>query len=121
METGTAVLRPEMHSKDTLEFENQLRAKIVGQDAGIKALVELNQIFCADLDAPNRPAGTLLFLGLTGTGKFPLGGGRGRSLNSRENIYGARQQLLKYLVVQESANFSKGCEVEVHDDSHPLR
>lgn len=119
METGTAVLRPDMHSKETLGFENQLRAKIVGQDARIKALVELYQIFCADLDAPKRPAGTLLFLGPTGTEKFPLGGAGGRSLNSRENIYGARQQVLMYLVVQESADFSEGCEVR--DDSRPLR
>lgn len=72
METGRAMLRPDMHSKETLEFENQLRAKIVGQDAGIEALVELYQIFCANLNAPNRPVGTLLFLGPTGTGKTRL-------------------------------------------------
>ena len=72
METGTAVLRPDMHSKETIAFENQLRAKIVGQDAGIEAVVELYQIFCANLNAPNRPVGTLLFLGPTGTGKTRL-------------------------------------------------
>ena len=72
MKTGTAVLRPDMHSKETLEFENQLRAKVVGQDAGIEALVELYQIFCASLSAPNRPAGTVLLLGPTGTGKTRL-------------------------------------------------
>lgn len=72
MKSGTAVLRPDMHSKQTLEFENQLRAKIVGQDAGIEALLELYQIFCANLNAANRPAGTFLFLGPTGTGKTRL-------------------------------------------------
>lgn len=72
METGTAVLWPDPHHKETLEFENQLRAKIVGQDAGIEALVELYQIFCASLNAPNRPVGIVLFLGPTGTGKTRL-------------------------------------------------
>jgi ATP-dependent Clp protease ATP-binding subunit ClpB len=72
VKTGTAVLRADMHSKETLEFEKQLRAKIVGQDAGIEALVELYQIFSASLNARNRPAGTLLFLGPTGTGKTRL-------------------------------------------------
>jgi len=73
MEARTAVLRPVLHKKETLEFENKLRAKIVGQEAGIEALVELyHQIFCAGLNAPNRPIGTLLFLGPTGTGKTRL-------------------------------------------------
>ena len=69
MKTGTAVLRRDRQSKETLEFESQLRSRIVGQDAGIGALVELHQIFFAGLNAPNRPAGTLLFLGPSGTGK----------------------------------------------------
>ena len=72
MEAGTAVLRPDLHNKETVEFEDKLRAKIVGQEAGIEALVELYQVFCAGLNAPNRPIGTLLFLGPTGTGKTRL-------------------------------------------------
>lgn len=72
METGTAVVRPDRHSNEALEFEDQLHAKIVGQDAGIEALVELYQIFCANLNAANRPVGTFLFLGPTGTGKTRL-------------------------------------------------
>ena len=36
MEARTAVLRPDLHSKETLEFKNKLRAKIVGQEAGIE-------------------------------------------------------------------------------------
>src|SRR5246500_4421523 len=72
MEARTAVLRPVLHNKETLEFENKLRAKIVGQEAGIEALVELYQVFWAGLNAPNRPIGTLFFLGPTGTGKTRL-------------------------------------------------
>lgn len=72
MKASTAVLRPDLHNKETIEFEEQLRAKIVGQDAGIEALMELYQVFWAGLNAPNRPIGTLLFLGPTGTGKTRL-------------------------------------------------
>jgi len=72
MEARTAVLRPDLHNKETIEFEEKLRAKIVGQEAGIEALVELYQVFWAGLNAPNRPIGTLLFLGPTGTGKTRL-------------------------------------------------
>lgn len=72
MDARTAVLRPDLHNKETLEFENKLLAKIVGQEAGIEALVGLYQVFCAGLNAPNRPIGTLLFLGPTGTGKTRL-------------------------------------------------
>ena len=72
MEARTEVLRPDLHNKETIEFEEKLRAKIVGQEAGIEALVELYQVFWAGLNAPNRPIGTLLFLGPTGTGKTRL-------------------------------------------------
>jgi ATP-dependent Clp protease ATP-binding subunit ClpA len=72
MNMGTAVLRPELHNKETAEFAEKLRLKIVGQEAGIEALVELYQIYCAGLNARNRPIGNLLFLGPTGTGKTRL-------------------------------------------------
>ena len=72
MEARTAVLQPDLRHKETLELENKLRAKIVGQEAGIAALVELFQVFFAGLNAPNRPVGNLLFLGPTGTGKTRL-------------------------------------------------
>jgi ATP-dependent Clp protease ATP-binding subunit ClpB len=54
------------------EFEKALRAKIVGQDDGVRALADLYQVFCAGLNAPGRPIGNLLFLGPTGSGKTRL-------------------------------------------------
>ena len=48
---------------------NALRAKIVGQEEGVQALVDLYQVFCAGLNSPGRPVGNLLFLGPTGSGK----------------------------------------------------
>src|SRR5271170_6873391 len=62
-------LDPNQRSTDTLEFQTALRAKIVGQEEGVQALVDLFQVFCAGLNSPGRPVGNLLFLGPTGSGK----------------------------------------------------
>ena len=62
-------LDPEKRSTDTLEFKTALDAKIVGQEEGVQALVDLYQVFCAGLNSPGRPVGNLLFLGPTGSGK----------------------------------------------------
>jgi ATP-dependent Clp protease ATP-binding subunit ClpA len=62
-------LNPTIRSNDTRDFEGALRSKIVGQDEGVQALVDLYQVFCAGLNSPGRPVGNLLFLGPTGSGK----------------------------------------------------
>jgi len=69
MATGDVSLNPSIRSADTIEFQNALRSKIVGQDDGVQALVELFQVFTAGLNSPGRPVGNLLFLGPTGSGK----------------------------------------------------
>src|SRR3981081_4665407 len=62
-------LDPTIRSDDTRDFHGALRAKIVGQEEGVQALVDLYQVFCAGLNSPGRPVGNLLFLGPTGSGK----------------------------------------------------
>src|ERR1700752_3569489 len=62
-------LNPTIRSTDTRDFEGSLRSKIVGQEEGVQALVDLYQVFCAGLNSPGRPVGNLLFLGPTGSGK----------------------------------------------------
>jgi len=62
-------LDPSLRSTDTIEFQNALRSKIVGQAEGVQAVVDLYQVFCAGLNSPGRPVGNLLFLGPTGSGK----------------------------------------------------
>jgi ATP-dependent Clp protease ATP-binding subunit ClpA len=62
-------LDPTIRSNDTRDFHQSLRAKIVGQEEGVQALVDLYQVFCAGLNSPGRPVGNLLFLGPTGSGK----------------------------------------------------
>jgi ATP-dependent Clp protease ATP-binding subunit ClpB len=69
MGTNDLSLNPNIRSAETVEFQKALRAKIVGQDEAVQALVELFQVFTAGLNSPGRPVGNLLFLGPTGSGK----------------------------------------------------
>src|SRR3974377_2172874 len=69
MGTDDLSLNPNIRSAETVEFQNALRAKIVGQDEGVQAVVEVVQVFTAGLNSPGRPVGNLLFLGPTGSGK----------------------------------------------------
>jgi ATP-dependent Clp protease ATP-binding subunit ClpB len=62
-------LDPSIRSTDTRGFQAALKSKIVGQEEGVQALVDLYQVFCAGLNSPGRPVGNLLFLGPTGSGK----------------------------------------------------
>src|SRR5260370_7502964 len=62
-------LDPSKRSTDTTDFQTALRGKIVGQEEGVQALVDLYQVFRAGLNSPGRPIGNLLFLGPTGSGK----------------------------------------------------
>jgi ATP-dependent Clp protease ATP-binding subunit ClpB len=62
-------LDPTLRSLESQEFEEALRQKIVGQEEGIRSVVDLYQVFCAGMCSPGRPVGNLLFLGPTGSGK----------------------------------------------------
>jgi ATP-dependent Clp protease ATP-binding subunit ClpA len=69
MSDYTLSLDPNKRSSDTIDFQSALRAKIVGQEEAVQALVDLYQVFRAGLNSPGRPVGNLLFLGPTGSGK----------------------------------------------------
>src|SRR5487761_814786 len=69
MSSQTLPLDPNLRSNTTIEFQTALRSKIVGQEEGVQALVDLYQVFRAGLNSPGRPVGNLLFLGPTGSGK----------------------------------------------------
>jgi ATP-dependent Clp protease ATP-binding subunit ClpB len=62
-------LDPNRHSFESQEFESAMRRRIVGQEEGVRALVDLYQVFCAGMSSTGRPVGNLLFLGPTGSGK----------------------------------------------------
>jgi ATP-dependent Clp protease ATP-binding subunit ClpB len=62
-------LDPKRRSNATVEFQSALRARIVGQEEAVQALVDMYQVFTAGLNSPGRPVANLLFLGPTGSGK----------------------------------------------------
>jgi ATP-dependent Clp protease ATP-binding subunit ClpA len=62
-------LNPSRKGARSIEFENQLASRIVGQERAVRRLSSLYQVFLAGMQSPNRPIGTMLFLGPTGSGK----------------------------------------------------
>ena len=56
----TAVVRPSLHSPEVMQFETALRSKIIGQEEGLQALVDLYQVLCAGLNSPGRKRGACL-------------------------------------------------------------
>ena len=113
-------LDPTQRSTDTLEFQTALRSKIVGQDEGLQALVDLYQVFCAGLNSPGRPVGNLLFLGPTGSGKTRI------VEAGAEILFGDARSLIKV----DCAEFQHSHEIAKligsppgylgHRETHPL-
>ena len=66
---GTIFLDPDQKSPHAQEFEERLTARIVGQERAVRRMSGLYQIFLAGMSPLNRPIGTMLFLGPTGSGK----------------------------------------------------
>ncbi|MFN2530511.1 MAG: AAA family ATPase [Pyrinomonadaceae bacterium] len=66
---GTIFLDPDQKSPRAQDFEERLSARIVGQERAVRRMSGLYQIFLAGMNPPNRPIGTMLFLGPTGSGK----------------------------------------------------
>jgi ATP-dependent Clp protease ATP-binding subunit ClpB len=65
----TVLLNPEQKGLRAEEFEQELSNRIVGQEQAVRRLGGLYQIFLAGMNSTNRPVGTMLFLGPTGSGK----------------------------------------------------
>jgi ATP-dependent Clp protease ATP-binding subunit ClpB len=113
-------LDPSQRSTDTMEFQTALRAKIVGQDEGVQALVDLYQVFCAGLNSPGRPVGNLLLLGPTGSGKTRI------VEAAAEILFGDARALIKV----DCAEFQHSHEIAKligsppgylgHRETHPL-
>jgi ATP-dependent Clp protease ATP-binding subunit ClpB len=66
---GTIFLDPDQKSPRAQEFEERLTSRIVGQERAVRRMSGLYQIFLAGMNPMNRPIGTMLFLGPTGSGK----------------------------------------------------
>src|SRR6201998_425287 len=113
-------LDPSIRSNDTRDFHQALRAKIVGQEEGVQALVDLYQVFCACLNSPGRPVGNLLFLGPTGSGKTRI------VEAAAEILFGDSRKIIKV----DCAEFQHSHEIAKligsppgylgHHETHPL-
>src|SRR6202047_2837609 len=122
MSTSTSILPldPSKRSTGTLDFETSLRSRIVGQEEGVQALVELYQVFCAGLNSPGRPVGNLLLLGPTGSGKTRI------VEAAAEILFGDARSLIKV----DCAEFQHSHEIAKligsppgylgHRETHPL-
>jgi ATP-dependent Clp protease ATP-binding subunit ClpB len=65
----TVLLNPEQKGLRAGEFEQELSRRIVGQERAVRRMSRLYQIFLAGMNSTDRPLGTMLFLGPTGSGK----------------------------------------------------
>jgi ATP-dependent Clp protease ATP-binding subunit ClpB len=120
MSTDDLSLNPNIRSAETIEFQKALREKIVGQDEGVQALVELFQVFTAGLNSPGRPVGNLLFLGPTGSGKTRI------VEAAAEILFGSPRSVIKI----DCAEFQHSHEIAKligsppgylgHRETHPL-
>jgi ATP-dependent Clp protease ATP-binding subunit ClpA len=72
MDASRITLDPKRRSADVVEFESQLRSRIVGQDEAVSQFVNVYQTFLAGMATPGRPVSNLLLLGPTGSGKTRL-------------------------------------------------
>jgi ATP-dependent Clp protease ATP-binding subunit ClpB len=66
----TKMMQGEMHK--LLHMEDELKKRVVGQDAAVEAVSNAVRRSRAGLGDPNRPIGSFLFLGPTGVGKTEL-------------------------------------------------
>src|SRR5215510_7136381 len=62
-------LNPEQKCPRAQDFADRLMARIVGQERAVRRLSNVYQTFLAGMNPLNRPIGTMLFLGPTGSGK----------------------------------------------------
>lgn len=67
--TKLVALDCESRSPLVEDFQSKLKGRIIGQEKAVSSLASLYQVFQAGLACANRPIGTLLFLGPTGSGK----------------------------------------------------
>jgi ATP-dependent Clp protease ATP-binding subunit ClpB len=65
-------LNPDRLGDDVESFRAGLKARVIGQEPAVDAVTEAYQIFRSGLASQERPLGSFLFLGPTGTGKTNL-------------------------------------------------
>ncbi len=88
--TGVPLQRMEQkEAEKLLRMEDDLRAKVIGQDEAVKAISKALIRSRADLKDPRRPIGSFIFLGPTGVGKTFL------ARNLAEYMFGDADSLIQ--------------------------
>ncbi len=82
-------LDPDRKSIQAIDFETELRRRVVGQERAVRNLASIYQVFQAGMTGPNRPIGTMLFLGPTGSGKTHV------CETAAEVLFGDRKAVIK--------------------------
>src|SRR6202051_4739340 len=113
-------LDPTLRSVESQEFQAALKSKVVGQGEGVRALVDLYQVYCAGMSSSGRPVGNLLFLGPTGSGKTRI------VEAAAEILFGDQRAVIKV----DGAEFQHSHEISKligsppgylgHRETHPL-
>jgi ATP-dependent Clp protease ATP-binding subunit ClpB len=83
------LLDPEQRSPRTRRFEEEVRARVIGQEQAVHSLAGLYEVALAGMNPPDRPIGTMLFLGPTGAGKTRV------AEATVEVLFGSASALLK--------------------------
>jgi ATP-dependent Clp protease ATP-binding subunit ClpA len=65
-------LDPDQKSSHGRDFEEKLSRRIVGQERAVRSMCRFYEVFLAGLNSLDRPVGTMLLLGPTGSGKTKL-------------------------------------------------
>jgi ATP-dependent Clp protease ATP-binding subunit ClpC len=85
--TGIPVSQLTSEERERLmKLEEELHARIVGQEEAVSAVAEAVRRSRAGLGDPNRPVGSFLFLGPTGVGKTELARALAEALFGDENL-----------------------------------
>ena len=69
MHSHSISLDPTLRCADAIEFERELRERFIGQEEALTTAVRMVQTYMAGMNNPDQPAGIMLALGPTGTGK----------------------------------------------------
>ena len=85
--TGIPVTRMLQSEREKLlHLEDELHARVIGQDEAIKAVADAVRRSRAGLQDPKRPIGSFIFLGSTGVGKTELAKALAECLFDDENM-----------------------------------
>ncbi len=106
--------------RDAETLERSLRRLIVGQDEAIGRIVDVYQMYLAGMNSPDRPVGSFLFLGPTGSGKTRI------VEAAAESLLGSSRAVIKI----DCAEFQHSHEIAKligsppgylgHRETHPL-